>query len=252
MFRVIISVDGGENMYPSTDSELQVIDRFKYPLKAIANSSDVIYRSDWLYDEDERVREEAIAGLEKVDARTAVEQLTEFFKHDTSDAVREKAAQALGRIGSEEAAKQMHKAVSNYLDGDRSKPGLIATCAEALGSMRSREALDSLNQLLGLFEKKQLTTQAHTVKQAIYRIQYGRRLQETICIVCNQPIDEESELLQCPACKGVAHRDQLLEWLHVKDYCPKCHRHIDVSDVKGVSLSDLPSKTQARSHGRKR
>jgi Zn finger protein HypA/HybF involved in hydrogenase expression len=117
--------------------------------------------------------------------------------------------------------------------------------------MRSREALESLKELLDILDKKQLLTQARTVKQAINRIEQGTDLQETICMVCNEPVDDDSELLQCPACKGVAHRDQLLEWLHVKDYCPKCHKHIDEASFRKTRLADLSAKTPARSRAKK-
>jgi hypothetical protein len=49
------------------------------------------------------------------------------------------------------------------------------------------------------------------------------------CMVCNQAVYSVDKTLTCPYCAGIAHKAHILEWLHVKDYCPMCHRHLDES-----------------------
>jgi predicted RNA-binding Zn-ribbon protein involved in translation (DUF1610 family) len=51
------------------------------------------------------------------------------------------------------------------------------------------------------------------------------------CIVCKMAIDPDDEVTWCPQCGGVAHRGEFLEWLHVKDKCPSCGKHVDEGEV---------------------
>jgi predicted RNA-binding Zn-ribbon protein involved in translation (DUF1610 family) len=51
------------------------------------------------------------------------------------------------------------------------------------------------------------------------------------CIVCNLRIGKSEQIVQCPYCGNMAHRDHMMEWLHVKDYCPVCRHHIDTRDL---------------------
>jgi hypothetical protein len=53
-----------------------------------------------------------------------------------------------------------------------------------------------------------------------------------VCMVCKLPLVESDEILLCPYCRGLAHKYELLEWLHVKDHCPSCGRHLSESKVK--------------------
>jgi uncharacterized C2H2 Zn-finger protein len=52
-----------------------------------------------------------------------------------------------------------------------------------------------------------------------------------ICMVCKNPLGKEVELLFCPFCGSLAHSDHLLEWLHVKNYCPSCGRRLNENEV---------------------
>jgi hypothetical protein len=49
------------------------------------------------------------------------------------------------------------------------------------------------------------------------------------CMVCNQGVYSVDETLACPYCGSIAHKTHILEWLHVKNYCPACHMHLDES-----------------------
>jgi hypothetical protein len=52
-----------------------------------------------------------------------------------------------------------------------------------------------------------------------------------ICMVCKNSLEKSDEMLFCPFCGSLAHTSHLLEWLHVKDYCPSCGRHLEEDEV---------------------
>lgn len=56
--------------------------------------------------------------------------------------------------------------------------------------------------------------------------------QSGTCIVCGLRIAEGDEILHCPYCGNVAHRDHMLEWIHVKDSCPICGTHLNNVDFR--------------------
>jgi len=64
------------------------------------------------------------------------------------------------------------------------------------------------------------------------------------CMVCNLKVETDDAALWCPFCGNVTHKTHMLEWLHVKDYCPSCHRHLEESDLK-----DQPTRRRPRKHG---
>jgi hypothetical protein len=78
----------------------------------------------------------------------------------------------------------------------------------------------------GASAKAVLGTSAETSRQA------GQRMRPGICVVCKSALERSDEMLFCPYCGSLAHRDHLLEWLHVKNYCPACGRHLDEGEVQ--------------------
>jgi phage FluMu protein Com len=52
------------------------------------------------------------------------------------------------------------------------------------------------------------------------------------CIVCRRILRETDETLSCPHCRGLAHRDDMLEWLHIKGSCPACGRRLNEAQIK--------------------
>jgi uncharacterized delta-60 repeat protein len=65
-------------------------------------------------------------------------------------------------------------------------------------------------------------------------IGYGGREAATAgrCMVCNSDVMKTDVVARCPYCRNVAHKVHLLEWLHVKDYCPICGEHLVESDLR--------------------
>lgn len=56
-----------------------------------------------------------------------------------------------------------------------------------------------------------------------------------ICIVCRMAIGPRDEVKWCPHCGRSAHRNELLEWLHVKGHCPACGEHINEKELQMVT-----------------
>jgi hypothetical protein len=52
------------------------------------------------------------------------------------------------------------------------------------------------------------------------------------CIVCKRVLRKTDEILSCPYCGGLAHRDDMLEWLHIKGSCPACRRRLSEVQIK--------------------
>jgi hypothetical protein len=74
------------------------------------------------------------------------------------------------------------------------------------------------------------------------------RIRSGICIVCKRGLEKADEILFCPYCGGLAHKDHMLEWLHVKDYCPTCGRHLDEAQVRKQTDPESGSKSKRRRH----
>jgi Zn finger protein HypA/HybF involved in hydrogenase expression len=51
------------------------------------------------------------------------------------------------------------------------------------------------------------------------------------CMVCNLSVRISDLPVWCPHCGNVAHREHLLEWIHVKDRCPKCGAHLNEQEI---------------------
>ena len=51
---------------------------------------------------------------------------------------------------------------------------------------------------------------------------YTGNLDDDVCMVCKLFLNEQDEILQCPICESLYHRDHLLEWVKVEKRCPVC------------------------------
>jgi predicted amidophosphoribosyltransferase len=76
----------------------------------------------------------------------------------------------------------------------------------------------------------------------------GGRMRSGICMVCKRGLEKGDEILFCPYCGGLAHKDHMLEWLHVKDYCPTCGRHLDEAEVRKQTEPESGRKSKRRRH----
>jgi rRNA maturation endonuclease Nob1 len=53
------------------------------------------------------------------------------------------------------------------------------------------------------------------------------------CMVCNLELGGDDDVVWCPNCGSPAHRDHLLEWIHVKNNCPICGERLTEQSFKG-------------------
>jgi uncharacterized delta-60 repeat protein len=51
------------------------------------------------------------------------------------------------------------------------------------------------------------------------------------CMVCNLDVKKSDIVALCPYCGNIAHKTHMLEWLHVKNYCPICRKHLTEKDL---------------------
>jgi hypothetical protein len=47
------------------------------------------------------------------------------------------------------------------------------------------------------------------------------------CMVCSQPLSPRDDVVYCPHCSRLAHRNHLIDWLHTKKKCPACGENLD-------------------------
>lgn len=63
-------------------------------------------------------------------------------------------------------------------------------------------------------------------------VRKAKAASQRTCMVCELTLAAGDSLAYCPHCGNPAHSVHLLEWLHVKDYCPMCHQHLDEREIK--------------------
>nr|MDO8098569.1 zinc ribbon domain-containing protein [Candidatus Njordarchaeota archaeon] len=52
------------------------------------------------------------------------------------------------------------------------------------------------------------------------------------CMVCGLNLSGDGSVACCPHCGNTAHRTHLLEWLHIKKYCPVCGQHLTELEIE--------------------
>jgi hypothetical protein len=81
-------------------------------------------------------------------------------------------------------------------------------------------------------KKNGLPDESKRVSCATQKISSAIKIKDRKCIVCNLPINKGEELVRCPCCGNLAHRDHMLEWLHIRGYCPVCSEKISESELE--------------------
>ncbi|MHA1866943.1 MAG: hypothetical protein ACTSVB_05285 [Candidatus Heimdallarchaeaceae archaeon] len=49
---------------------------------------------------------------------------------------------------------------------------------------------------------------------------------QPLCIICNGLIKKGQDLLECPNCENVGHKEHMLKWISIKEECPICKTQI--------------------------
>jgi rRNA maturation endonuclease Nob1 len=52
------------------------------------------------------------------------------------------------------------------------------------------------------------------------------------CMVCNTELSQRDDVVLCPHCHNLAHRNHLIEWLRTKKRCPSCGKDLDEAYYK--------------------
>jgi hypothetical protein len=52
------------------------------------------------------------------------------------------------------------------------------------------------------------------------------------CMVCNTTLSLTDDVVWCPHCANLAHRNHLIQWIHTKHCCPTCGETLDEQDYK--------------------
>jgi HEAT repeat protein len=201
---------------------------------------------------DWEARREVVSALGNTGSENAVDPLIDVLLHDENEQVRETAASWLGRIGAERSVPSFVKILKNYLAGTEHSTSLVFTSVTALGEIGSTQGLTVLKKLTESLEQSGATENLSKVEHAIKEIGSASDLTNRKCIVCNLPLGKTGELVQCPFCKNIAHKDHMLGWLKGREYCPTCGRPIKDSQLvqvkPGLRASTLRTEPEAKKH----
>ena len=52
------------------------------------------------------------------------------------------------------------------------------------------------------------------------------------CMVCNIELSRRDDVVLCPHCHSLAHRNHLIEWLRTKSLCPSCGKELNQAYYK--------------------
>ncbi|MFX0067729.1 MAG: GTP-binding protein [Promethearchaeota archaeon] len=55
------------------------------------------------------------------------------------------------------------------------------------------------------------------------------------CIVCLLPMRPDDKTIDCPKCGGLAHKNEILEWVKTKRECPFCKRKLTIRELVDIA-----------------
>ncbi|MHA1685786.1 MAG: RING finger domain-containing protein, partial [Candidatus Heimdallarchaeaceae archaeon] len=56
------------------------------------------------------------------------------------------------------------------------------------------------------------------------------------CEICFVPFDLKDEVLYCPFCRTLFHKEHIMNWLSSTDFCPHCKHKITLEEFVPLSL----------------
>lgn len=60
-------------------------------------------------------------------------------------------------------------------------------------------------------------------KELIKKLTYKEQIKEEKCSICKLELRKNQDILQCPECQALFHKEHLIDWLETKKDCPVCH-----------------------------
>lgn len=181
---------------------------------------------------DWEARSAATLALAYYGDESAFDPLVDILLHDSNEVVRENACSSLRSVGGEKAVDPLLRVVTNYLRDVETNADVATAAAEALGEIGSPRASRTLSALRGALKKKGLAEESKKVFRAVRKISSAMKIEGIKCVVCNLPVNKGENLVRCPCCGNLAHKDHMLEWLHIKGCCPVCSEKISGSELE--------------------
>jgi hypothetical protein len=183
---------------------------------------------------DWEARSAAALALGVYGDESAVGPLTQVLMRDTNEVVRVNAAQSLNRIDCVRAVEPLTMVIRDYLKGNETSIELVMTCANLLGEAGDPEAISCLQELRERLERNGLEQESKKVSKAVRKVRTSSKTVGKKCCVCNLALNKGDEAVRCPFCLNVAHKDHMLEWLHVRGSCPVCQRRVPESELQNA------------------
>ena len=102
----------------------------------------------------------------------------------------------------------------------RSLPGEVAESneleeIEQANEIYKQRVEEAIQKALGKHERYPITEHMSVNE-------YTGKLDKDVCMVCKLFLNNKNEILQCPICESLFHKDHLLEWITSKKKCPVC------------------------------
>jgi hypothetical protein len=60
----------------------------------------------------------------------------------------------------------------------------------------------------------------------------GKLEKGDLCMVCKLKLNEKNDVVQCPICESLYHKNHLMEWIKVKKTCPVCSQELLIHKEK--------------------
>jgi rubrerythrin len=181
---------------------------------------------------DWEARSAAALALGYYGDETAFDPLVDVLLHDSSEVVRENACSSLITVGGEKAVNPLLKVVDNYLKSVEPNEAVVTAVAETLGEIGSVKASRTMRALHKMLVEQELRDDSKRVWRAIQKISSAVKRKDMKCVVCNLPLKKGEKLVRCPCCGNLAHKSHMLEWLHIRNYCPACSERITESELE--------------------
>ncbi len=105
-----------------------------------------------------------------------------------------------------------------------SKPGPVRPARAPASSPEERERAQERYKervqealIIALGKKKEITP--NEIVSAIEATSFNK---DDFCMVCKLTFKNKDEILQCPVCESVYHKEHLLAWIRIHKNCPVC------------------------------
>ncbi|MGC9779534.1 MAG: hypothetical protein HZR80_09865 [Candidatus Heimdallarchaeota archaeon] len=108
------------------------------------------------------------------------------------------------------------------------KPGVVRSFKAPSSSPEERKLAEeryqervqeALNIVLG--KRKEITP-----NEIIIAIETTSYTKDDFCMVCKLSFKRKKEILQCPVCESLYHKDHLLDWIRSHQNCPVCSQKL--------------------------